>query len=547
MDEATDRYEYHAEGRAAGGRWSSPSTAPAAPRAQFVPLVRELMPGAAIVAPRGDVSERGALRFFRRRGEGLYDMDDLAAADRGDGRLRRGAGRGRANRRACSGLGYSNGANILASVIFERPELFDAAVLMHPLIPWTPEPAPVTTRVLITAGERDPICPPDATRALEAWFRAQGAPVETHWHRGGHEIDRSGDRMPSPVSCASDGKEGAGMSVEPNDIVLEESASKGRYVYRVGGDEAEMTYLEGRREGLVIIDHTGVPDAFRGQGVGAALVARAVADFRAAGKKVLPLCPFAAAQFRRHPEWADLLQNGAPLMSWNPALDPTCPTGDAVDAIETLIVPRARDLGGFEVRRALPAPERQMVGPFIFFDQAGPAEFLTGQGVDVRPHPHIGLATVTYLFRGEFQHRDSLGTDQMIHPGAVNWMIAGQGRHAFRADQRGDAAGIRIRFSASRPGWRCPSPPRTTPAGFEHAGQGGAAGDRGRGRHGAADPRDRLGRAGAGEGVQRDVLCRRGAGAGRAGAAAGRARGPRALHRLRQHRRRRPGLWRRRR
>ena len=114
-------------------------------------------------------------------------------------------------------------------------------------------------------------------------------------------------------------------------------------------------------------------------------------------------------------------------MSWNPCLDPTCPTGDAVDAIETLIVPRARDLGDFEVRRALPAPQRQMVGPFIFFDQAGPAEFVTGQGVDVRPHPHIGLATVTYLFRGEFQHRDSLGSDQIIHPGAVNWMIAGSG------------------------------------------------------------------------------------------------------------------------
>ncbi len=114
-------------------------------------------------------------------------------------------------------------------------------------------------------------------------------------------------------------------------------------------------------------------------------------------------------------------------MSWNPALDPTCPTGDAVDAIETLIIPRARDLGDFEVRRALPAPKRQMVGPFIFFDQAGPAEFLTGQGVDVRPHPHIGLATVTYLFKGEFQHRDSLGSDQIIHPGAVNWMTAGKG------------------------------------------------------------------------------------------------------------------------
>lgn len=122
-------------------------------------------------------------------------------------------------------------------------------------------------------------------------------------------------------------------------------------------------------------------------------------------------------------------------MSWNPALDPDCPIGDAVDAIETVIVPRARDLGGFEVRRALPAPRRQMVGPFIFFDQMGPAEFLTGQGLDVRPHPHIGLATVTYLHRGTIHHRDSLGTDQWIEPGAMNLMIAGHGiTHSERMD-----------------------------------------------------------------------------------------------------------------
>ncbi len=122
-------------------------------------------------------------------------------------------------------------------------------------------------------------------------------------------------------------------------------------------------------------------------------------------------------------------------MSWNPALDPDCPTGDAVDAIETVIVPRARDLGGFEVRRALPAPRRQMVGPFIFFDQMGPAEFVTGQGIDVRPHPHIGLATVTYLHRGAIHHRDSLGTDQWIEPGAMNLMIAGHGiTHSERMD-----------------------------------------------------------------------------------------------------------------
>ena len=125
-------------------------------------------------------------------------------------------------------------------------------------------------------------------------------------------------------------------------------------------------------------------------------------------------------------------------MSWNPALDARYPTDDSVDSIETVIVPRARDLGGFEVRRALPAPRRQMVGPFIFFDQMGPAEFVTGKGIDVRPHPHIGLATVTYLHRGSIHHRDSLGTDQWIAPGAMNLMVAGHGiTHSERID--GDA------------------------------------------------------------------------------------------------------------
>lgn len=95
--------------------------------------------------------------------------------------------------------------------------------------------------------------------------------------------------------------------------------------------------------------------------------------------------------------------------------------------MESVILPRVHDLGGFEVRRALPATERQMVGPFIFFDQMGPGEFLTGKGLDVRPHPHIGLSTVTYLFDGAIQHRDSLGSDQSIVPGDVNWMTAGRG------------------------------------------------------------------------------------------------------------------------
>ena len=129
-------------------------------------------------------------------------------------------------------------------------------------------------------------------------------------------------------------------------------------------------------------------------------------------------------------------------MSWNPCIEPQCPTAGELDSIETLIVPRARDIGGFEVRRALPAPKRQMVGPFIFFDQMGPAEFISGGGgIDVRPHPHIGIATVTYLYKGEFQHRDSLGTDQMIYPGEVNWMIAGKGvTHSERTSEETRAA-----------------------------------------------------------------------------------------------------------
>ncbi len=131
-------------------------------------------------------------------------------------------------------------------------------------------------------------------------------------------------------------------------------------------------------------------------------------------------------------------------MSQIPSFDPLDISIDP-DSIETVIVPRARDLGGFEVRRALPAPRRQMVGPFIFFDQVGPAEFLCGQGFDVRPHPHIGLATVTYLLEGEIHHRDSLGTDAWIAPGAVNLMVAGRGiTHSERIDGEARARGSRM-------------------------------------------------------------------------------------------------------
>jgi redox-sensitive bicupin YhaK (pirin superfamily) len=96
--------------------------------------------------------------------------------------------------------------------------------------------------------------------------------------------------------------------------------------------------------------------------------------------------------------------------------------------VDLVIEPRTRDLGdGFEVRRVLPYAKRHMVGPFIFFDHFGPTRFRAGTGLDVRPHPHIGLATITYLFNGEIMHRDSLGNAQPIRPGAVNWMTAGRG------------------------------------------------------------------------------------------------------------------------
>ncbi len=114
-------------------------------------------------------------------------------------------------------------------------------------------------------------------------------------------------------------------------------------------------------------------------------------------------------------------------MSTLPCPDPEFGDAKASALIEQVIVPRARDLGGFEVRRALPSVGRKMVGPFIFFDQMGPAEFLLGSGIDVRPHPHIGLSTVTYLFDGAIVHRDSLGTLKTIEPGAVNLMTAGRG------------------------------------------------------------------------------------------------------------------------
>jgi redox-sensitive bicupin YhaK (pirin superfamily) len=114
-------------------------------------------------------------------------------------------------------------------------------------------------------------------------------------------------------------------------------------------------------------------------------------------------------------------------MSFFPGTDPVAGDAFACDAIENLIIPRSSDIGGFAVRRALPTRQRRLVGPFIFFDRMGPALLRADEALDVKPHPHIGLSTVTYLFDGEIKHRDSLGTELVIRPGDINLMTAGRG------------------------------------------------------------------------------------------------------------------------
>ena len=159
---------------------------------QFHGLAGELMPGAHITSPRGDVSEMGHARYFRRKAEGVYDMADLArrSAAMADFIAAENA---RIEAPRVIGMGYSNGANILAAVAFERPDLVDELILMHPMSPWRPAPQPGLDgrRVLVTAGESDPICPAPQTRTLIAYLTGQGAEVAAHWHPGGHELQRS--------------------------------------------------------------------------------------------------------------------------------------------------------------------------------------------------------------------------------------------------------------------------------------------------------------------------------------------------------------------
>ena len=155
----------------------------------LIELGHQLIPGAHLISPRGDVSEGGALRFFRRTGEGVYDMADFSRATaKMSAFIKEQIERIGAS--SVAALGYSNGANILASVLFTAPEVIDRAVLMHPLIPFAPQsqPALAGKHVLITAGRRDPIGPAPLTEKLAAYFSAQGAATSIHWHEGGHEL-----------------------------------------------------------------------------------------------------------------------------------------------------------------------------------------------------------------------------------------------------------------------------------------------------------------------------------------------------------------------
>jgi phospholipase/carboxylesterase len=155
---------------------------------QFFDFGRRLLPDATIVSPRGDVSEYGAARFFKRTGEGVYDMDDLArATEKMTDYVRDLAATHGAS--SILGLGFSNGANILANVLIEKG-VFDAAALLHPLIPFRPRANPglAARRVLITAGQRDPISPVALTEALAGYFEEQKAQVRIEWHPGGHDL-----------------------------------------------------------------------------------------------------------------------------------------------------------------------------------------------------------------------------------------------------------------------------------------------------------------------------------------------------------------------
>ena len=205
------------------------------------------------------------------------------------------------------GLGYSEGADLLVSAMLEDPALFSHAVLMHATVAPGIEAGDrfAGVALLVTAGGRDPHAPPDRTGQLIEGLEARGATVKSVWHKGGHEI------AANEIEAIADFLAGirAGL-VDAKKLPIEreqDDEGKGRYFVRAPGETmAEMTYRQTGTDQL-IIDHTEVPDAFRGTGTGMRLLKRLMADARAEGRKIIPICPFAAAQFERHPEWSDML------------------------------------------------------------------------------------------------------------------------------------------------------------------------------------------------------------------------------------------------
>ncbi len=211
-------------------------------------------------------------------------------------------------------------------------------------------------------------------------------------------------------------------------------------------------------------------------------------------------------------------------------------------AVVLVVEPSSKDLGGFSVRRALPSAKRRLVGPFVFFDHMGPARFQAGEGLDVRPHPHIGLATVTYLTEGSILHRDTLGSAQPIRPGDVNWMVAGSGiAHSERSDaterqiERG-MEGIQSWVALPR------AHEEAAPGFFSPSGRHIAASCRHR-RGGDGHCGYRLWRDRAGHGVFADIVRRCGVGGGHGAAVAGRTCGAGRLCAERGDRGRGPGFW----
>lgn len=190
-----------------------------------------------------------------------------------------------------------------------------------------------------------------------------------------------------------------------------DNTEKQRLELHTEGLVAFITYK--KRDSLIYLLHTEVPSALGGRGVGKTMVEKSLSFIEAQGWRLRPVCPFVNYFLRNNPEWQRVVDKGYQPKS--------------LAAIEMVIPERERNIGMFDVGRVLPFRKKRMVGPFIYLDRMGPVNFAPGEGMDVPPHPHIGLATLTYVFEGAITHRDSTGAIQDILPGEVNVMTAGRG------------------------------------------------------------------------------------------------------------------------